>query len=435
MRAPGRRHTILAISILIVMTCIPLAVAQEDYTPVELLLTVYGDGYIGVDYGIDVDPTKARVNVALFGSHYQYLLIEDQDGLPLDSSPVPGGLNIDSLGSISMLISYVTPDLTGKVGPIWYLTVESPVNCSIILPEEAVYAPTGVELSLSIIDGSILLEMPAGVIDISYSLQSTNPREEALAVINNAEAAIQAINTKGVITTQADDLIQQAYSALDAEQYAQAEQLAGQALMVAQGAEAAALSAQGAIDVAAASISAARDAGRTVGLDQAEYLLEQAQGAYSGGNYPGAKSLAEQASASAAAATKEEEPEPEPKGNNTIWYILAFLVVAGGAGAYYFLYVKKKLPTQAEAQVKVDLDAIFQDNPYLRLDDKEVIRFVSEAGGSAFAAEIRDRFEVPRTSLWRMLRRLEREGIIEMQNVGGQSLVRISPKYSASRES
>ena len=433
MRAPGRRHTILALSILIVMTCVPLAVAQEDYTPVELVLTVYGDGYVGVDYGIDVDPTKARVNVTLFGSHYQYLLIEDQDGLPLDSSPVPGGLNIDSLGSISMLVSYVTPDLTGKVGPIWYLTVESPVNCSIVLPEEAVYAPTGVELSLTIIDGSILLEMPAGVIDISYSLQTTDPREEALAVINGAEAAIQAINTKGVVTTQAEDLIQQAYSALDAEQYAQAEQLAGQALMAAQSAEAAALSAQGAIDVAAASISAARDAGRTVGLDQAEYILEQAQEAYSSGNYPGAKSLAEQASASAAAATKEE-PEPEPKGNNTIWYILAILLVAGGAGAYYFLYMKKKPPTQAEAQVKVDLDAIFQDNPYLRLDDKEVIRFVAEAGGNAFAAEIRDRFEVPRTSLWRMLRRLEREGIIEMQNVGGQSLVRISPKYSASRE-
>jgi len=170
-----------------------------------------------------------------------------------------------------------------------------------------------------------------------------------------------------------------------------------------------------------------------VGLDQAEYLLEQAQGAYSSGNYPGAKSLAEQASASAAAATKEE-PEPEPKRNNTIWYILAVLLVAGGAGAYYFLYMKKKPPAQAEAQVKVDIDAIFQDNPYLRLDDKEVIRFVSDAGGSAFAAEIRDRFDVPRTSLWRMLRRLEREGIIEMQNVGGQSLVRISPKYSASRE-
>lgn len=415
------------------MTCIPLAVAQEDYTPVELVLTVYGDGYVGVDYGIDVDPTKARVNVTLFGSHYQYLLIEDQDGLPLDSSPVSGGLNIDSLGSISMLISYVTPDLTGKVGPIWYLTVESPVNCSIVLPEEAVYAPTGEELSISIIDGSILLEMPAGVIDISYSLQSTDPREEALAVINGAEAAIQAINTKGVVTTQADGIIGQAYSALDAGQYDQAEQLAGQALMAAQGAEAAALSAQGAIDVATASISAARDAGRTVGLDQAESLLQQAQGAYSSGDYTVAKSLAEQAGTSAAAATKEEEPEPEP-GGNMIWYILGFLIVAGGAGAYYFLYMKKKPPVQAEAQVNVDLDAIFKDNPYLRLDDKEVIRFVSDAGGAAFAAEIRDRFDVPRTSLWRMLRRLEREGIIEMQTVGGQSLVRISSKYSASPE-
>jgi uncharacterized membrane protein len=433
MKASSLRNTILVLSLLVIISCTPIAEAQEDYTPVELVFTVYGDGYVGVDYGVDVDPTKARVNVTLFGSDYQYLLIEDQDGLPLDSSPSPGGLNIDSLGSISMLISYVTPDLTGKVGPIWYLTVDSPVNCSVVLPKDAVYAPTGEELSISIIDGSILLEMPAGSIDVSYSIQSADPREEALAVINSAEAAIQTIKAKGVVTTQADGLIQQAYSALNAGQYAQAEQLAGQAVTAAQDAEAAALSAQGAIDVGASSISAARNAGRTVGLDQAESLLQQAQGAYSNGDYTGAKSLAEQASASAAAATKEE-PEPEPGGNNTIWYIVAILVVAGGAGAYYFLYMRKKPSVQAEAQVKVDLDAIFEDNPYLRLDDKEVIRFVSEAGGSAFAAEIRDRFDVPRTSLWRMLRRLEREGIIEMQTVGGQSLVRINSRYSASQE-
>jgi uncharacterized membrane protein len=55
---------------------------------------------------------------------------------------------------------------------------------------------------------------------------------------------------------------------------------------------------------------------------------------------------------------------------------------------------------------------------------------LSDNGGEAFAAEIRDRFNVPRTSLWRMIRRLEREEVVEVQNIGGQSLVRISPRYA-----
>jgi uncharacterized membrane protein len=235
-----------------------------------------------------------------------------------------------------------------------------------------------------------------------------------------------------VITIQADSLIAQAHSALTAEQYTQAEQLAEQAVTAAKSAEAAALSAQGAIDVSTSSISAARNAGRTVGLDQAESLLQQAKDAYASGDYTSAKTLAEEASALAAAAIKEEV-EPEPK-NFTVWYIVAALIFAGGVGAYYFLYMSKKPPATVEMPTKIDLDAIFEDNPYLRLDDKEVIRFVSDAGGSAFAAEIRDRFDVPRTSLWRMLRRLEREGIIDMDNIGGQSLVKISSKYSATKE-
>ena len=54
---------------------------------------------------------------------------------------------------------------------------------------------------------------------------------------------------------------------------------------------------------------------------------------------------------------------------------------------------------------------------------------MADNGGESFAAEIRERFKVPRTSLWRMIRRLEREEVAEVQNIGGQSLVRISSRY------
>jgi uncharacterized membrane protein len=92
-------------------------------------------------------------------------------------------------------------------------------------------------------------------------------------------------------------------------------------------------------------------------------------------------------------------------------------------------FIRLRKPAPRTLKYKYDLDALFEANPYLRLDDKEVLRFLADAGGEAFAAEVRDRFDVPRTSLWRMIRRLEGEGVIEVEAVGGQSLVRISPKY------
>ncbi len=93
--------------------------------------------------------------------------------------------------------------------------------------------------------------------------------------------------------------------------------------------------------------------------------------------------------------------------------------------------MRKRAPEAVEIKAAYDLETLFEEHPHMRLDDKEVIRFIAAAGGEAFAAEIRDRFDVPRTSLWRMIRRLEGEGIVEVETIGGQSLVRISGKYRA----
>ncbi len=95
----------------------------------------------------------------------------------------------------------------------------------------------------------------------------------------------------------------------------------------------------------------------------------------------------------------------------------------------------KALPTLEKARTRKDgsiralLDRLFEEHPHLRLDDKEVLRFIAESGGEVFAAELRERFKVPRTSLWRMIRRLEREEVVDVSTIGGQSLVKISQTY------
>jgi len=73
----------------------------------------------------------------------------------------------------------------------------------------------------------------------------------------------------------------------------------------------------------------------------------------------------------------------------------------------------------------IDVEKILASKPDLRADDKEVLRFLAEAGGEAFEAELRSRFNLPKTSMWRMVRRLQREGLVGVRKVGGQNLVYI----------
>jgi len=82
-----------------------------------------------------------------------------------------------------------------------------------------------------------------------------------------------------------------------------------------------------------------------------------------------------------------------------------------------------------DESVEVDLEVIFGDHADLRMDDREAIRFIAECGGEAFAFEIRERFDIPRSSAWRMIRRLVGMEVVEEVKVGNQSLIKIRKRY------
>jgi uncharacterized membrane protein len=420
-----RGKAYIAILLTMLIAVIPLAEGQEQYTPIELSFIVFPDGYVAIDYYVDVDPTKARVNVSLFGNLYLDIFVEDQDGLPLDYSSSSDGLTVDTLGSASVLISYVTADLTGKAGTTWTFKASTLINATILLPDgSTILSLNMVPRAMGSIDGGLLITMPPGDLEIAYTIGIVGTREHAIVVIRDAEAKIGEIKAEGIIVDEAESLLQQAYDALNSELYAEAEQLANQAKAEARTSQEAASSAKDAIDAASASIAAASEAGRTVGLDDAEGLLQQAEAEYEAGDYSGAKTLAGEAQTAA-----DRAETPKRRGIPYTW------LAAGLGGAAVFIYVafflRKRAPEAVEIKASYDIETLFEEHPYMRLDDKEVIRFIAAAGGETFAAEIRDRFDVPRTSLWRMIRRLEGEGIVEVETIGGQSLVRISDKYRA----
>ena len=72
-----------------------------------------------------------------------------------------------------------------------------------------------------------------------------------------------------------------------------------------------------------------------------------------------------------------------------------------------------------------DPESIFKAKQDLREDDKEIVNFIAANGGQAYESELRKKFLQPRTTMWRAVKRLERQGIIEIEKKDLQNIVKL----------
>ena len=56
---------------------------------------------------------------------------------------------------------------------------------------------------------------------------------------------------------------------------------------------------------------------------------------------------------------------------------------------------------------------------------KRLVKFISENGGEVFESELRKKFLQPRTTMWRAVKRLERQGVIEIYKKDLQNMVKL----------
>jgi uncharacterized membrane protein len=396
------------------------AVQAQDYASKSLSLLVYNDGVVQVDYEAETDPSLVRIEVELPGFPYESLLVVDQDGLPLDASVTDEGVSVDTLGSTGVVVTYLTSSLTSKTGAIWTVNVTSTITTSITLPQgSTIINLSEVPVEIGTNEDRPYVSMLPGDIFVSYITSVFDARGKAEEAIADAERHIQEIMDGGIIVSEALDLLQQATEAFDLADYPTAIQLATQAKDAADEATADASQAHDLMESASLAVSEAESEGRTKGVDSAEQLLAQANTAYETGDYESAYDYAYQSQITALNAVKPQ---------SLTSYMLAAAVLVFGAALYVRLSKKPGKPPEPKL-MEVDLDAIFRDHPTLRMDDRAVIRFIAESGGELFSNEIRERFDIPRTSAWRMQRRLEGLDIIEERKVGGQSLVSIHRRY------
>ena len=68
---------------------------------------------------------------------------------------------------------------------------------------------------------------------------------------------------------------------------------------------------------------------------------------------------------------------------------------------------------------------ILIEKPHLRPEDQDVLKFLAEKEGAAFESEIRSKFQIPKTTIWRLVKRLEREELVEIRKAGGQNLIKL----------
>ena len=388
-------------------------------TPQETTVDVQSDGVASIAYLFPAEATSLQTNITLLGDNIENLFIVNEDGLPLEY--IEGDtITVYSLGSSLVNLTYLTADLTSKAGIIWSLEVDSPISIVILLPTGAtILNLNNIPLEIDTVDDRTQIIMPAGFIEVSYTVNIIDSETLAEDAINAAEEAIHDAQLIGVIVDEAEYLLFNAENLYQQGSYLEAEEKASQAIETVNTLVEAKQYADSKLAAVEAAINAARDAGRTDGLTEAEAIYTSAVDALESGDYDQASALADQALEAAIGAAKAPD--------YTI-LVASIVIVAVLIGAYLFTRKKPKSAPTPD-RIEFDLERLFEEHPELRVDDREVLRYLAENDGEAFAYDIRERFDIPRTSAWRMVQRLQRFEVADERKVGGQSLINIKPKY------
>ncbi len=290
--------------VLVIFALMLLMLSVENlsagYTPVELHLTTFSDGTTKVEYQVECDPEKLRVDVELFGPPFINLVIYDEEGYPLGSSTDGQYVTVDSLGASELRFTYLTYNLTFFDDAIWSVNVTSPVETSIVLPKRAAFFDMStIPTNIGTIGEKQYFQFEQGEIAIYYILGLPRLDEEAENSIMKAESYISAKEADGYILTGARELLSQAQDLFYEGQYLEAKNNADDVLGIAVSIQENADAALAEIEKAEKAVSEAEAEGRTGGLSESRLNLNNSRDYYDDGNYQQSKIAAQHAYESA----------------------------------------------------------------------------------------------------------------------------------------
>lgn len=408
-----------------------LIIAQENFSISSLNITIFADGAITAEYNLEVDVTTPRISINPIGDAYINLVIEDGDNNPLDYSSLKGEVTVDTLGSDTVNIFYETFDLTNKTGRIWTFSTDTQVDTSITLPETAIIISINqIPKAISTIGGKNVLTIPAGKIIISYNIGVLGTKEHALTLILTAEDKINIAEKNNIIVNDAIKLLQDSKTYFTQENYFKAEEIATDTVTLTSEIIEMATQARKIIDTVTNDFVQIIQNSNSIDIEKIQILLDDAELKYSLGEYTNSEDLANQAH-QYLLISQSDESFSSIIIIGTIIFVLGLSIVI----ILFIIYRRKNInkPSTDNLSQKqwrnINLDKIFFEKPNLRLEDQDVIKYIVDSGGEAFESEIRDKFQLPKTTVWRLGKRLVNENIVEIVNMRGNNLVKILSEY------
>ena len=359
------RMPIIALGFVVLAVGMPIQSSLSALRTIDFI--IYQDGSTHVFYQTEADPLSPDFTVKLFGDTIENFVAQDENGLLLETNMKDNIATIETFGASSLTIDYDTHDLVSKDGKIWSFTVDAPLEHTVLMPKNTVIVGINtIPQSIEIIDEQSHLLLPLGHTEISYSFGISGSAQTALDVINDARNSIEQIKNNGIQTPLADTKLDEALTAYDNGRFTDATDLANEAKNLA--------------------------IQEQTSTNQSNSIL-----------------------------------------SNSIIIIIG-VVAAAIASAVILkrrknIVIKETLAVTSKQEKTVyqtlDKETIFVLRPNLRDDDKELISFIVDNGGQAYESELRKKFLQPRTTMWRAVKRLEREGIVEIEKKESQNLVKL----------
>jgi uncharacterized membrane protein len=123
--------------------------------------------------------------------------------------------------------------------------------------------------------------------------------------------------------------------------------------------------------------------------------------------------------------TQTQNPDALPLIITAILLSAAFPITASAI----WLLKRKKPPKPTEPKNEVDTKKLFKKHKDLRQEEIQVISFLTEKHGTALEAELFEKLNLPRTTTWRLLKRLQTMEIVDITKSRRQNIVSIKKKY------
>jgi hypothetical protein len=453
-----------------------------------IALFANGDALVEHNVGIE-NPLAEEIRIKLFGEDISELIVVDYEdnAIQFETGQTPNEIVLNAPNASNLKISYTTSDFLSKDRREWIFTLNSTISFSVKLPPDSILTDPGENPSIVLVGDQQLLTYRPGNIRFVYVIGALGTEEQANIVIKAAETTIVQINNNypGIVLTSAKDLLQRAIDARDGGRFTDAERLADQANDAAIATGRDYDGAQKALTNAEAQINRAAGSGGSNNAATRQ-MLEQANNEFVSGNYVEARNTAEDAvTAINEEPTQPEMPisliiaaaagavgvvtmiflrmrkhqnsvpqlqkgeEPKAPANNdsraaevsqpTTPSVAEVEREQEGEEVKEHQDMAESLEEARIHQIPstisdLDMDSsvlsqivakILEERPHLRPEDQQVLKFLVQKEGAAFESEIRSKFQLPKTTIWRLVKRLEREELVEIRKAGGQNLIKL----------